>query len=111
MPAAPNLHSTVNDTLCKGVSKLPNQRNAEVHTTPAGSERREIPPSDPARSYATPSTMYKASLNNLWQRRRWAAPVYTDRREGPDHAPTFHSTVAVGGAEFSSPASGSRTLL
>ncbi|KAM3355323.1 hypothetical protein ACQJBY_025855 [Aegilops geniculata] len=55
--------------------------------------------------------MYKLRLNNVCQERRWAPPAYTDRREGPDHASRFHSTVAVGGAEFSSPEPGSRKLI
>lgn len=54
--------------------------------------------------------MFTSKLHNLCQKLRWAAPVYTDRREGPDHEPTFHATVAVGRAEFRSPAaSRSRT--
>ncbi|XBI34540.1 hypothetical protein VPH35_120332 [Triticum aestivum] len=52
------------------------------------------------------STMY-----NLCQQRRWASAAYTDRGVGPDHGSRFHSTVAVGSAEFSSPESGSRTLI
>nr|XP_045090352.1 double-stranded RNA-binding protein 1-like [Aegilops tauschii subsp. strangulata] len=55
--------------------------------------------------------MYKLRLNNVCQERRWATPAYTDRREGPEHVSRFHSTVAVGGAEFSSPEPWSRKLI
>ncbi|KAF7026486.1 hypothetical protein CFC21_038596 [Triticum aestivum] len=48
--------------------------------------------------------MFTSKLHNLCQKLRWPAPANADRREGPDHAPTFHATVAVGPAVFRSPA-------
>ncbi|XP_044345903.1 double-stranded RNA-binding protein 1 [Triticum aestivum] len=54
--------------------------------------------------------MFTSKLHNLCQKLRWPGPAYADRCEGPDHAPTFHATVAVGRAVFRSPAApGPRT--
>ena len=37
----------------------------------------------------------KGRLNELCQKRRWPAPVYTVQQSGPPHTPTFAATAAV----------------
>ncbi|CAN0884753.1 Double-stranded RNA-binding protein 4 [Linum grandiflorum] len=46
--------------------------------------------------------MSKSALNELCQRQRWPAPVYSTTRYGSDHAPRFHATVTVNGTAFAS---------
>ncbi|KAK7380784.1 hypothetical protein VNO78_33303 [Psophocarpus tetragonolobus] len=47
--------------------------------------------------------MYKTKLQELCQRKSWPLPCYTKAREGPDHNPSFTSTVTVNGVSFHSP--------
>ncbi|CAN0829678.1 Double-stranded RNA-binding protein 1 [Linum grandiflorum] len=44
--------------------------------------------------------MSKSALNELCQRQRWSVPVYSTTRHGAVHAPRFHATVTVNGADF-----------
>jgi hypothetical protein len=53
---------------------------------------------------------YKARLHELCQQNRWEKPTCTVRREGPDHAPTFHATITVNSAEYQTPKKGVPTI-
>lgn len=47
------------------------------------------------------SVLYKNLLQELAQKEAYALPVYNTKQSGESHAPTFVSTVEVGGKVFS----------
>ncbi|KAL3535969.1 hypothetical protein ACH5RR_004430 [Cinchona calisaya] len=47
--------------------------------------------------------MYKSKLQELCHQRAWDLPVYTTVKGGPDHCPSFTTTVTVNGVPFQSP--------
>ncbi|OMO71126.1 Double-stranded RNA-binding protein [Corchorus capsularis] len=46
--------------------------------------------------------MYKSKLQELCQQQQWALPRYTCMKDGPDHNPSFKSSVFLNGMSFHS---------
>ncbi|XP_038707168.1 double-stranded RNA-binding protein 1-like [Tripterygium wilfordii] len=46
--------------------------------------------------------MYKCRLQEICHQRRWALPTYSAMKDGPDHLPSFKSSVSVNGLSFDS---------
>ncbi|OMO77132.1 Double-stranded RNA-binding protein [Corchorus olitorius] len=46
--------------------------------------------------------MYKSKLQELCQQQQWALPRYTCMKDGPDHNPSFKSSVSLNGISFHS---------
>lgn len=46
---------------------------------------------------------YKMMLQTYAQRNRLGMPVYSSKKEGPPHAPSFKATVFVKGQAYESP--------